>query len=106
MKFIKLAGLAAIGSLTKAQALEEIRSERRIALLFRSLAFYDARRLGIIDDVSKGGGRANAVVISAGPVVNTKAFINYNYLSYFDVPKNELEYNAPSSGSAGVVGPN
>lgn len=105
------AGLAAIGAVTKAQALEEIRSERRVGLLFRSLAFYDARRLGIIDDKSKGGGRAGAVVLSADPttgalVVNTNAFINYNYLSYFDVPKNELEFNAPTSGSAVVISPN
>jgi starch-binding outer membrane protein, SusD/RagB family len=104
------AGLATIGAISKAQALEEIRSERRIALLFRGLAFYDARRLGIIDDKSKGGGRAGAVVLSektgGGYIVNTNAFINYNYLSYFDVPKNELEFNAPTSGSAVVVSPN
>lgn len=79
-------------------AMEEIRKERRIALLFRGLAFYDARRMGITDDVSLGGGRANAVVLSADPntgntIVNTHAFINYNYLPYFDVPQNELDFN-------------
>jgi hypothetical protein len=101
--------LPAIGAVTKDEALEEIRSERRIALLFRGLAFYDARRLGIIDDKSIGGGRSGAVILSAdeseGMVVNTNAFINYNYLSYFDVPKNELEFNAPAEGSSSVVGP-
>jgi hypothetical protein len=103
------ANLAAINpASTSAQALEELRSERRIALLFRSLSFYDARRWGVIDDKSKGGGRANAVVLSgdaASLVVNTAAFINYNYLPYYDVPKNELEYNQPLSGSAPVIGP-
>jgi hypothetical protein len=102
------AALPAIGAVSKAQALEELRSERRIALLFRGLAFYDARRLGITDDKSKGGGRAGAVVLSSNgnsTVVNTNAFINYNYLSYFDVPKNELEFNSPSTGSSPVVGP-
>ncbi len=103
------AGLSAIGSVDKTQALEELRTERRIALLFRGLAFYDMRRLGILDDKSDGGGRSNAVVLSnftGSTTVNTHAFINYNYMSYFDVPKNELEFNAPREGSAPVVGPN
>ena len=103
------AGLSAVGSLNKAQALEELRTERRIALLFRGLAFYDMRRMGYLDDKSDGGGRANAVVLSnftGSTTVNTHAFINYNYMSYFDVPKNELEFNAPKEGSAPVVGPN
>ncbi|MFZ6010215.1 MAG: hypothetical protein ACOYXT_07670 [Bacteroidota bacterium] len=102
------ANLAAIGAVTKTQALEELRSERRIALLFRGMAFYDARRMGIIDDKSKGGGRSGCVVLSKDgtlTVVNTNAFINYNYLSYFDVPQNELEFNSPALGSSPVVGP-
>ncbi|HTE30767.1 MAG TPA: RagB/SusD family nutrient uptake outer membrane protein [Chryseolinea sp.] len=102
------ASLPAIGAVSKAAALEALRTERRISLLFRGLAFYDARRLGVIDDKSKGGGRANGVVLSnftGSTTVNTKAFINYNYLSYFDVPRNELEFNAPAEGSSPVVGP-
>jgi hypothetical protein len=102
------AGLTPLGALSKEAALEELRTERRISLLFRGLAFYDARRLGIIDDKSKGGGRSNAVVLSnftGSMVVNTNSFINYNYLSYFDVPMNELEFNSPALGSAPVVGP-
>ncbi len=95
-------------SSTKSAALEELRSERRVSLLFRGLGFYDLRRNGVTDDKSKGGGRAGAVVLSniAGtPFLNTNAFINYNYLSYWDVPANELVFNAPSSGSAPVVSP-
>jgi hypothetical protein len=102
------AGLASIGAVTKDEALEEIRSERRIALLFRGLAFYDARRLGITDHKNNGGGRDNAVVLSfsnGSMLVNTSAFINYNYLSYFDVPSNEIEFNSPAIGSSPVVGP-
>jgi starch-binding outer membrane protein, SusD/RagB family len=38
-------------------------------------------------------------------VVNTEAFINHNYLGYFDVPMNEIEFNSPALGSAPVVGP-
>ncbi|MBO0935337.1 hypothetical protein J2I47_02130 [Fibrella sp. HMF5335] len=104
------AGLAPLlSSLTVDKAAEEIRSERRIALFLRGLAFYDARRLGIIDDVSKGGGRKNAVVVvpasfsKSGKVeFQTKTTINYNYLSYFDVPGNEIEFNEPSAGSAPI----
>ncbi len=93
---------------TKGEALEELRSERRVSLLFRGLGFYDARRNGVIDDKSKGGGRAGAVVLSnvpGTPFLSTNAFINYNYLSYWDVPANELVFNNPSSGSAPVVSP-
>jgi hypothetical protein len=102
------ADLASIGAVTKDEALEEIRSERRIALLFRGLAFYDARRLGITDHKNNGGGRDNAVVLSfsnGSMLVNTSTFINYNYLSYFDVPSNEIEFNNPAVGSSPVVGP-
>jgi hypothetical protein len=88
-------------------AMEEIRKERRIALIWRTLGFYDARRMGITDDVSLGGGRANAVVLSAAPdgstIVNTSAFINYNYLPYWDVPQNELDFNQ-NVGSTPVKG--
>ncbi|NOT74072.1 MAG: RagB/SusD family nutrient uptake outer membrane protein [Cyclobacteriaceae bacterium] len=119
------AGLAAIVPTTAAAALEEIRSERRAALLFRGVAFYDARRQGIITDKSSGGGRGpggalnvpgwdhetnqvtpGAVVLHETTFVNRNAFINYNYLHYWDVPQNELEYNAPKAGSSVVVSPN
>jgi len=93
---------------TKAEALEELRSERRVSLLFRGLGFYDLRRNGVTDDKSKGGGRAGTVVLSnipGTPLLNTNAFINYNYLSYWDVPANELVFNNPTTGSAPVVTP-
>jgi hypothetical protein len=106
------AGLAATAGnpayATEAAALEEIRSERHVALFGRSVAFYDLRRMGMADDKSKGGGRAGAVVLSTSPggmVVNTNAFINYNYLSYWDVPQNDLEFNPATPGSAIVVAP-
>jgi starch-binding outer membrane protein, SusD/RagB family len=99
------ADLAAIGTVTKAQALEELRTERRSGLAFRGLAFYDARRMGVINDLSKGGGRSGAVVVDGKGNVNTAAVINYNYLDYWDVPANELAYNAPAAGSAPVKNP-
>jgi starch-binding outer membrane protein, SusD/RagB family len=98
------AGLAATSTtLTAADAKEELRKERRSALVFRGVAFYDARRWGIIE---KGGpGRTGCVVVDKTGKVNTKATIKYNYLDYWDVPDNELAYNQPAAGSAAVVNP-
>ena len=97
------AGLANLGTgLTKAAILEEIRRERRIALAFKGLSFYDARRYDIIDPLKS---RTGAVVISATGVVNTNATINYGFLDYWDVPDNELAYNPAASGSAPTKNP-
>jgi starch-binding outer membrane protein, SusD/RagB family len=86
-----------------ADAKEELRRERRCALAFRGLAFYDARRWGITE---KGGpGRTNAVVVDGAGKVNTKATIKYNFLDYWDVPDNELAYNKPDSKSAPTKNP-
>ena len=94
------AGLAAITASDLATVKEELRKERRVALAFRGLSFYDARRWNVITE-----GRKNAVVISKTGVVNTKATINYGYLDYWDVPDNELAYNPAASGSATVKNP-
>lgn len=99
-----LTAVTAIG-LTQDQAKEELRKERRIGLLFRALSFYDARRWGVIDNVSAGGGRSGAVALSRTGVVSTNATINYNYLDYWDVPDNEIVYNPPMSGSAPTTNP-
>ena len=97
------AGLAAIASgLSLADAYEELRAERRIALAFKGLSFYDARRWDIIDP-SKG--RSNVVVISSTGAVNTKAKIVYGYLDYWDVPDNELANNPAGAGSAPTKNP-
>jgi hypothetical protein len=98
------AGLPAVAgtNLSLADAKEELRRERRVVLPFRGLSFYDARRWGVIDDISKGGGRTNAIVLDKFNILNTKATINYNYMDYWDVPDNELAYNAPGAGSAAV----
>ena len=87
-----------------------MRKERIISLAFRGLSFYDARRWGVINDVSAGGGRTGVTVLSpTGPngaiVVNTNASINYNYLDYWDVPDNELVYNPAAAGSAATTNP-
>lgn len=101
------AGLAPVSGVvtTQAGALEELRRERRIALAFRGLSFYDARRWKVSEPASAGGGRTGCVVISTAGVVSTNATIDYGYLDYWDVPDNELAYNPPSASSAPVKNP-
>lgn len=97
------AGLAPLGAgMTQTDAYEELRSERRIALAFKGLSFFDARRWDIIDPTKS---RSGCVVIAANGTVNTNATINYGFLDYWDVPDNELAYNPPASGSAPVKNP-
>lgn len=100
-----LAAVSGIG-LTLAEAKEELRRERRVALPFIGLSFYDARRWDVIKPLSAGGGRYGAVVITGTGAVNTNATIEYNFLDYWDVPDNELVYNPPAAGSAPVKNPN
>jgi hypothetical protein len=102
------AGLTAVsGVITDATlAYEELRRERRVALLFRNVALYDARRWGVLDDVSAGGGRTGCVVVnSTTGVVSTNATINYNFIDYWDVPDDEIALNPPSATSAAVKNP-
>ncbi len=102
------AGIAAVSGVVTDPALayEELRKERRVGLLFRDVALYDARRWGVIDDVSVGGGRSNCVVVNyTNGAVNTKAFINYNFVDYWDVPDDETSLNPPSATSAPVKNP-
>jgi hypothetical protein len=102
------AGISAVsGVITNpAQAYEELRRERRTALLFRNVSLYDSRRWGYLDDIAGGGtGRTNAVVVSSTGVVNTNATINYNFLDYWDVPEDELALNPPADGSSPIRNP-
>jgi hypothetical protein len=97
------AGLAPLGTgLTQAAAYEQLRRERRIALAFKGLSFYDARRWEII---APDKSRTGAVVISSTGAVNTNATIVYGFLDYWDVPDNELAYNPAEAGSAPTKNP-
>jgi len=101
-----LAHVAGTG-LNATQALEEFRRERRVALFLWGTAFYDARRWGVTKPASQGGGRANGIVIVPGNLLTpaqtgsipTPCFLEYNYMDYWDVPQNELDFNAPGSVS-------
>ena len=100
------AGLAAATATTKADALTLLTKERRVALAFRGLSFYDARRWGWTYPVANGGGRYGCTVFDVKEVVWTNAIFNYNYMDYWDVPGDEFELNAPSAASAPIKNPN
>ncbi|GAC1388180.1 MAG: hypothetical protein NVSMB45_17970 [Ginsengibacter sp.] len=102
------AGIAAVSGtgLTAPQAEEQLRRERRVALVFRGVSFYDYRRFGFIYDISKGGGRTGAVVLTPTGQLNSNVTINYNFLDYWDVPADETDLNPPAAGSAPVINPN
>ncbi|TPN81754.1 RagB/SusD family nutrient uptake outer membrane protein [Aquimarina algicola] len=95
----ELAPVAGTG-LDEAGALEELRKERRIGLLLRGVGFYDARRWGVIEPVSQGGGRTGAVVLDAVGNLNTNATFDYNYLGYWDVPDQEAAFATPGGGGS------
>lgn len=101
------AGLAPVTGtgLTQVQAQEELRRERRVALAFRGLSFYDARRFKFSEPASTGGGRTGCTVVSNTGVTYTNATVDYGYLDYWDVPDNELAYNPAASGSAPTKNP-
>jgi starch-binding outer membrane protein, SusD/RagB family len=71
-------------------------------LFEKNTPFYDYRRFGF---ACKGCQRTGMVVLGPGGAVNTNATIVYNYMDYFDVPLNELDFNVPGQGSADVVFP-
>ena len=106
------AGLPAVAGagLTLAEAKEELRRERRVALFQRGTSFYDARRWGVTKPVAQGGGRADGSVylptslLGGGATVPDvrPCLMDYSYVDYFDVPANELDFNAPSAISAPV----
>jgi len=105
------AGIAAVSGtgLTPVQGMKELTMERQVALVFRGLAFYDARRWGWIYDVSNGGGSYGNNFLYLNPstgktTLDTNATINYNFLDYWDVPADESELNPPAG--VATVNPN
>ena len=98
-------GLPALAgtTLTLAQAIQTLISERTVALGFRGLSFYDNRRYGWTYDISQGGGRYGATMVDASSTVYTNATISYNFMDYWDVPADETTKNAPAAGSASTT---
>lgn len=102
------AGVAAVAGtgLTEAGALKELVMERRAALVFRGLSFYDNRRWGWTYDIANGGGSYGNTFLTSASVVNTNVTINYNFMDYWDVPADEADLNPPGEGSAPIKNPN
>lgn len=101
--------LAPLGGsgINQAAAAEQLRSERRVALYLRGLSWFDARRWGLNPPVSAGGGRANANVLvpanvlgGANPTTLLPCLVSYNFVDYWDVPQNELDFNPAAAGSS------
>jgi hypothetical protein len=94
------AGLAPLvgTGLNQAAALEELRSERRVALFLRGLSFYDYRRAGVLKPIAQGGGRTNANVVFEAGVVDA-CTIEYDYKEWWDVPANETDFNPITTGA-------
>jgi len=80
-----------------------IRNERKIALFGRALAFYDARRLGEIDSQADGGGVQGAWVYhidsNQNLVLDSDASLFFDFLSYYDIPAAEQDFNPPVAGT-------
>lgn len=93
-------------TLGMAGSLKELTMERRAALVFRGLSFYDARRWGWTYDISKGGGSYGNLLYNSDGTYNTNVTISYNFMDYWDIPADETVLNPPASGSAPVLNPN
>jgi len=102
------AGVPAVAGkgLSQAQAMTELVKERRVALVFRGLSFYDLRRWGWIYAISNGGGSYGNTFVTSSGKVYTNTTIDYNFLDYWDVPADESVLNPPGAGSAATVNPN
>ncbi len=87
------------------EAYEQLRRERRVGLIFEGLQFYDARRWGVTVPVSLGGGRADAVILDENGDVFEDALINYNYLDFFGVPDDELDFNETDRSAVMSIAP-
>jgi hypothetical protein len=88
-------------TLTASQAMAELIRERQVALLFRGVAFYDARRWGWTYDASVGGSLSGVNFLKGSAL--HKATQNYNFLDYWDVPADEFVLNPPPGNDMTVV---
>jgi starch-binding outer membrane protein, SusD/RagB family len=102
------AGLPAVTGtgLTQTQAMKELVAERRVALIYKGLSFYDNRRWGWTYDISNGGGSYDNILVSSDGVIHNGVTFNYNFLDYWDVPADESVLNPPSASSVAVKNPN
>ena len=93
--------------ISRDSAITQLHSERRIGLYLHNVSWYDARRWGITAPTSQGGGRIGNIVVPGSLINQTAAkvlpcLINYDFVDYWDVPQNELDFNPASASSAPV----
>jgi len=102
------AGVLAVSGagLTQAQALTQLTRERRVALVFRGMSWYDARRWGWTYSTSNGGGSYGNTYYDINGNFYANTTIDYNFLDYWDVPADESVLNPPGTNSAATVNPN
>ena len=91
---------------TLAGAMKEVTSERRAALIYRGLSFYDARRWGWIYDISNGGGQYGQMLYNSTGTWDTNVTVNYNFMDYWDIPADETQLNPPDASSSPILNPN
>ncbi len=107
------ANIAAVNGtgLTLPQSLEEFRRERRVALALRGVSFYDARRWGVIAPVASGGGRSDAMILVPSNIYDPEGdgvpevypcTVDYNFVDYWDLPADEIDFNQPLDGSIDI----
>jgi hypothetical protein len=99
--------LLAGSGISQDSAISQLHSERRIGLYLHNVSWYDARRWGITAPASQGGGRTGNIVVPGSLIGSTSyqvlpCFINYSFSDYWDVPQNELDFNAAAAGSAPI----
>jgi hypothetical protein len=102
------AGVAPVSGtgLTQAQAMDQLTRERRAALVFRGLSWYDSRRWGWSYAIANGGGSYGNTFVAVSGKLYHNTTIDYNFLDYWDVPADESVLNPPGAGSAATVNPN
>lgn len=96
---LQQAGLPALDNAT----LTDVRNERKVALLGRALAFYDARRLGELDARAEGGGIEGVWVYhidgNGDLVLDDNANMYFDFLDYYAIPDAESDFNPRSDES-------
>lgn len=92
--------------LSLAAAMKQLTSESRVALVFRGVSYYNARRWGWIYDIGSGGGQYGQMLYNADGSWDTNVTINFNFMDYWDIPADETVLNSPGTGSAPITNPN
>lgn len=102
------AGIGAVANagLSAVDAMTELVMERRVALVFRGISFYDMRRWGWAYDIGEGGGSYGNNFLTNDGVLHRDVTINFDFMDYWDVPADESDLNPAGEGSVEIKNPN